>query len=277
MWAQLFLLSCMAVSGFLVYRVIDSGLGGPLSLWWFRRRGKANQQAVVTSNPVELKLQMPILQFKKAFQDIVSAPPRDPSTGEPVSSGPKYNEWVTQCRNALLERAIEGVLVFRTVDNLYRETYCKFSQQQASQRAWQDAQNAHQSADKELRDICEWAGTLLQGWDHGILQQASQIIQQKQNEEAAKFKQHAQSAHAQQANSSRSASEIEAERVKEAQRAKKAEEAQLKEEARVRQAKEALAKKAEEELLREEEASVAAAAAAAASKPKQASKKKGGA
>ena len=74
----------------------------------------------------------------------------------------------------LIDRATESIINYRKNDHYFRDTFCKFSQQLASSRAWKEAQEAQQLCDKELQDIHEWASKLQPGWERQILQFCSQ-------------------------------------------------------------------------------------------------------
>jgi hypothetical protein len=164
MWAQLILLGTSALSSYLVYLLVDAGVAGPLSSWWYKRQGRKLQSAA-RKGPApatrEVTIMLPPFVQKQQFLAVLAACPRDPATGESMAAGPQYEQWVNQCRGALLLRAVELVFVNDRIEPLFLDTYCKFTQQQASLKAWEDAQQKKAVVDKEASDIRDWGRACL--------------------------------------------------------------------------------------------------------------------
>ena len=181
MLAVLLFVGCAALSAYMLYWAAEEGAAGWLSKVYFKWQGRLNELELMElgKKPLEIKISVPKLERKKVFEDVVKQVPAKPDgtiTGEK-----EYNAWLDRARMACLERAMEAILVYRSGDELYRDTYCKFTQGQASARAWRDAQHKKEMLERELADIQQWAGELLPGWEAGVLAQASSSLDKLQN------------------------------------------------------------------------------------------------
>ena len=183
MLAQLLFVGVFVLSGYMAWRVVDSGAGGRVSRWHFKRNGRLAelQQMDMNESRLEVKISVPQLKMMEVFESVVAEVPTEPNGGINLASQ-KYQEWLNKARFACLQRAKETLMVYRSCDEMYRDTYCKFTQGQASNKAWQDAVAKREGLERELSDICEWAGQLYPGWERGIIPQASQELEQEMQE-----------------------------------------------------------------------------------------------
>ena len=71
MIGPLFLLAVLGLSLYLVFLIVDAGLAGPLSVWWFKSKSASkNKQAsstekstaAVVGKPLELRLTLPKME-----------------------------------------------------------------------------------------------------------------------------------------------------------------------------------------------------------------------
>jgi hypothetical protein len=197
MLAQLLFLTFALLAIYLLRRVIDEGLAGPISKWWFYRSGKGREwelQQLKTKKRtlLEYKIEIPPMTAKEAFQKHLEEMPEVDSA--------EYKGWLVQAQVKLLQRTMEGLQIYRSGDELWRETYCKFTQNQASAKAWKDASLKKEMLDGELADIQEWAQTLKPGWEKEIFQTADKKLgeQMKQQHQQQQMQQLQHQQHQQQ-------------------------------------------------------------------------------
>lgn len=174
MLAQLLLLFLLFVSAVLVQRLLALGKLGKLSEAYHRRYGnidafEAKQQRV---KPLEISISIPSFPQKAKFFKVLELVPTN-EQGEALTRGAAYETWLQSARMALLERAMEAVLAYRSCETMYLDTFCKFSQKLASERSWKQANQTRDTLQKELDEIRVWAGNLYTGWENGVIQQAA--------------------------------------------------------------------------------------------------------
>jgi hypothetical protein len=184
--AQVLFGSVLVTSGYLLYRVLEAGLLGSLSARYFEWAGRTNEQKklefALTAEKATLHFKAPTIETdaKVKFDEQVDKVPMDDATGEAIISGPLYVSWLNETRKALIERACESIVTFRTVDAYFRDTFCKMSQGLASTRAWKEAEQARANCELEFQEIAEWALKLKPGWDQRILMECSKVVDERQ-------------------------------------------------------------------------------------------------
>ena len=148
----------------MVYSLAKMGKLGIISEKYYERLGQLEEykkrKQLENAAPLEIRISVPELQDKKAFFLVLEQVPVD-ENGDALTSGAKYEAWLTQARNSLLKRAMEVVIAYRSCEVMYLDTFCKYSNKLASERAWKQANDTRDGLQKELDDCRYWAGNLL--------------------------------------------------------------------------------------------------------------------
>jgi len=184
--AQLLFASVLVTSGYLIFRVLEAGLLGSFSARYFEWAGRTTERKrlefALTAEKATLHFKPPTFDgtARTKFEEQIDKVPIDEATGEAIIQGPLYKAWWMETKKALEQRAGEGIVMFRTIDSYFRDTFCKMSQGLASTRAWKEAEEARQACEHEFQEISEWASNLKPGWEQTILMECSKAIDEKQ-------------------------------------------------------------------------------------------------
>ncbi len=179
--AHLLFGATLSLSGYLLFRVLDAGLLGALSLRYLEHVGKLEEvkklemAAAAEKSTVFLSTPNVSKDKREVFDKILSAVPIDEATGEAILAGPVYKDWVSRMKQALKDRCVESITNYRNNDVYYRDTFCKLTQGLATQRAWKDAQDQQVACDRDLQDISEWAARLQPGWQNTLIRECSKL------------------------------------------------------------------------------------------------------
>ena len=179
--AHLLFAATLTLSSYLVFRALDAGLLGSLSLRYLAHVGKLEEmrklEVSAAAERSSVFLRSPGVQSERreAFEAVLSSVPVDEATGEAVLQGPPYKKWVEEMKRALRDRCVEAIGNYRRSDGYYRDTFCKMTQGLATQRAWKDAQEHHVACDRDLQDIMEWAERLQKGWKDVLVRECSKV------------------------------------------------------------------------------------------------------
>ncbi|KAH9258548.1 hypothetical protein BASA81_003050 [Batrachochytrium salamandrivorans] len=191
--AHLLFTATVLLAAFLVFRVLEAGLLGSLSVRYalfFNRENKELKRLQLSQDAEKatLFLKSPVFSTEEAkkFTEVMSAVPVDEATDEAILHGKEYEGWIFRMKLQLAKRAGETLYAYRNNEYYFRDTFCKMTQGLATMRAWKEAQEKQESFNGEFQDIAMWASRLQPGWERTIFQdRAREVDEQMRREKMA--------------------------------------------------------------------------------------------
>lgn len=188
--AHLLFTATVVLAAFLVFRVLEAGLLGSLSVRYalfFNRENKELKRLQLSQDAEKATLFVKSPEFpseeSKKFTEVVSAVPVDEATDEAILHGKEYENWISKMKAQLPKRAAETLYAYRNNEFYFRDTFCKMTQGLATMRAWKEAQEKQESFNGEFQDISQWASKLKPGWERTIFQECAKEVDDRMRKE----------------------------------------------------------------------------------------------